>query len=136
MPLRKRFSDVFYIQFIKEIMEFFQSFNIYQWIALIFGILMIAKSWSSYLYGNKSIKELVAWHVIFGGMVVLAIYPELVVKRVADATGFESGVNAIVALCLAILFYLVFRLVNIVETLERKLTELVREIALRDSKKE
>lgn len=104
-------------------------FSFYQWAAIIFCGLMIAKAWSQFFRKDKSIKELILWHIIFGGMLILAVWPRFV-EKLAYYTGFESGINAVVFFCLAVLFYMVFRLVNIVENMEKKFTKLVRELAL------
>ena len=108
------------------------SFDIYQWLALIFCLTMLAKSWSHFLRKEKSLRELIAWHIVFVGMGLIAISPSTV-EKVAQITGFKSGINAIIFLSLAVLFYLVFRLVNVIENMEKKFTKLVRKLALKES---
>lgn len=64
-------------------------------------------------------------------ILLLLINPNLM-SKIADILGVGRGVDAIVYTTLAILLYLVYKLFERTERLEREITKLVREIAIKD----
>ena len=59
------------------------------------------------------------------------IFPEFF-GYVADILGVGRGVDALMYISIVVLFYLIYRLYAKVDTLERQITYIVREIAIRD----
>ncbi len=62
---------------------------------------------------------------------VVVVWPE-VASRFAGTVGIGRGSDAVVYVAVAFLYYLVFRLVLKQRRLESNISDLVREIALRD----
>ncbi len=78
-----------------------------------------------------SIEKGVFWVIIWMIILLLLINPNLM-SKIADILGVGRGVDAIVYTTLAILLYLVYKLFERTERLEREITKLVREIAIKD----
>ncbi len=105
--------------------------QLFQLLTIVFCAAMILRAVSNYRRGNRTARELVAWIAVWGGVAAFAAYP-----RAADAAGrllgIKSGSNAVLAFAVVVLFYLALRSAFRVEQLEDRLTELTRELALRD----
>ncbi|MFT4565154.1 MAG: hypothetical protein ACI9FN_000102 [Saprospiraceae bacterium] len=76
----------------------------------------------------------IVWLGFWSVIAVLGIAPDEFSKTLAGLLGFASNINAIIFIALAFLVVLVFYMSSKLDTLERKLTELVRQIALDESK--
>ncbi len=68
--------------------------------------------------------------VVVGGV---GVYPQ-VASWLAIALGVGRGADAIVYVALLALFYILFRIFTRIERIERNITSMVREIALRDAR--
>lgn len=106
------------------------NLHLYQIIVPIFSLIMILYACSLFKRGKKTIKELIVW-VLFWGMIgYVAFYPE-VTNIVAQITGIQNNINAVVFVAFGILFFVVFKLVVIMESQDQRVTQLVRKEALR-----
>jgi len=74
------------------------------------------------------------WLGFWSVIAVLGVVPYEFSRKIADLFGFESNVNAIIFIALAFVIVLVFYMSSKLDSLERKLTELVRQLALDESK--
>ena len=74
------------------------------------------------------------WFLIWTAALVGVSLPATT-TRIADFFGVGRGVDIIVYISLALLFYLIFRIYVMIEDLRHQITYLVREIALSGSSK-
>ncbi len=72
--------------------------------------------------------------VIWGGIVWLILSPDDSMKQVADWLGIEDGFNAIILVGFIVVLFMIYRLLAVIESLERTMTEFIRQEALRDVK--
>jgi len=107
------------------------SFSIYQLLVPLFALLIIAKSISRLRRGEQNLHEFLIWLVIWGAVSYVALFPSGVVEFVARITGFKNGIFAIIFFALIILFYIVFTQLLAIEKLEREITAIVRNDALK-----
>jgi hypothetical protein len=82
--------------------------------------------------GQIHFGALLFWLVIWLAAALALFSPEKT-TQLAKLAGIGRGVDVITYISLAILFYLVFRLHVLVEGLNTKLSQLIREIALQNS---
>ena len=108
---------------------------IYQILVPIVCIFFIAKASSNFFRGKKTIRELMGWIAFWGGIMIIAIVPEIT-EQLALVLGIKSNVNALVFSLLGILSYISFKLLVISENQEQELTRLTRALALKDFDKE
>jgi hypothetical protein len=108
------------------------SFSLYQLLVPLFALLMIAKATSRFLRHQLSIRELIVWLLIWCGASFVALFPDPSMAWFATVTGIKSGINALIFFVLVVLLYGFLRLYIMLEDTERKLTELVRRIALKE----
>lgn len=85
----------------------------------------------------RSTKLSVSQFVFWGGVFILAIVgvmdPELT-THIARILGIGRGADVVLYISITLLFYLIFRLSIALEETKREISELVRKIALRDTK--
>lgn len=75
--------------------------------------------------------EFIAWSLFWAAAVVFVWNPS-VTNTLAALLGVGRGADAIFYVSLILIFYVVFRMYGRIETLEHKLSELVKAIALKD----
>jgi len=81
-----------------------------------------------------SIAETAFWVLVWVGMLVILLVPEAS-SFIAKPLGIGRGLDLAFSAGLVVLFYLLFRLYVKVDAMERDITSLVREEALRGMKK-
>lgn len=74
--------------------------------------------------------EALAWSVVWVGGIAVTLIPKIT-ERLASVFGVGRGVDLVVYAAVAVLFFLVFKLFVSLERLERKLTDVVRNDALK-----
>jgi len=81
--------------------------------------------------GSTSIGALAGWLVFWLVVAYVVIRPETA-SAFARAIGVGRGADAVVYLAIVAAFYLIFRLFARLEDVDRRLTKIVREEALKD----
>ncbi|MEL6388732.1 MAG: DUF2304 domain-containing protein [Bacteroidota bacterium] len=76
----------------------------------------------------------IVWLGFWSMIAVLGVVPHELSTQIAGWLGFASNINAIIFIALAFLIVLSFYLSNKLDKLERKMTELVRQLALDENK--
>ena len=74
------------------------------------------------------------WLIFWVLIGLLGVVPHEVSSRVAGWLGFASNINAVIFIALAFLVVLCFYLSAKIDRMERKITELVRQLALDENK--
>ena len=104
-----------------------------QIIILIIIALIIVKIWQKYRQQTITIREFFLWIGFWLIVAVLFIFPETA-QTAAKWLGIGRGVDLIIYLGLIVLFFAVFYILLRIERLERDITKVVREDALKNSK--
>jgi len=108
--------------------------EIYQFIAPALAAYYIYRLSVELKVRKKFLFTNIMWLGFWSVIAVLGIVPHQFSINVAEVLGFKSGINAIIFIALAFLIILSFYLSSKLDTLERKITELVRQLALDESK--
>lgn len=108
---------------------------IYQIIGILIGIAGITITISRFRDGKMSMGMMALWNLIWFLLILISIYPQST-TIFASITGIGRGLDFILILGLILSFYLNFKLYNRIETVEEELTDLVREIAISNEKKD
>lgn len=108
--------------------------EIYQFIAPALAIYYIYRVAVELRIRKKFLFTNIVWLGFWSLIAVLGIVPHELSTRVAGWLGFASNINAIIFIALAFVIILSFYLSNKLDNLERKITELVRQLALDESK--
>ena len=111
---------------------FGSQFSLYQFFVPLFACLMIAKALSRYFRHTITVRELIVWAIVWSGVSFGALFPDFSMMWLSRLTGIKSGLNALIFFTLVLLVYGCLNLFVKLEEHERRLTELVRSIALKD----
>lgn len=102
-----------------------------QLVLLMFIIFAASRAVMQFRGGSIRFGAMTFWLGIWAVALVAIFYPEETTK-IARAVGIGRGVDIIVYVSIAILFYLVFRLHVYMEDLRSQLSKLIREISLKE----
>jgi len=110
--------------------------KIYQWLVPLIAILFIYRTIRQYQAHRRSIRGTIIWICFWVALIVLSVMPDALSSRVAEALGFKSNINAVIFVGMGFLFLIVFYLSDTLHDMERKLTELVRALAIERARKD
>lgn len=82
---------------------------------------------------NQTAYKFVTTFVIWGGILFTSLFPEEV-HRFSRQMGFGENLNTLIFFGFVVLFVLFFRLLRGIESLEKNITDLVRQNALMEIK--
>jgi small membrane protein len=106
---------------------------IIQIIVSIFLILIILKTLARKKSKELSIKETIAWLIVWIGTGLIFWFPQYT-TRVAEILKIGRGADLITYLAIIVLTYLVFRIFIHLDRIEKSITKLAREDALDNDK--
>ncbi len=110
-------------------MEMIGGFGIFQIIGVIFSLFAWSRVFLRYKDKNISIFELAFWSIVWGGVIIIALFPG-VFTEISFFFGIGRGVDILLYVGMIVLFYLLFRLYVKLDTQQKEMTKLVREIAI------
>lgn len=101
---------------------------------VLFFLFAVIKVAGRYRAGDLSLPAAAVWIIFWLGAAVIVIVPNST-AYFAKIFGIGRGADLVVYVSLALLFFIIFRLMVKVEKLNREITILVRKISLRDSER-
>ena len=108
--------------------------EVYQFIAPALSLYYIYRIVVELRRRRKFIFTNVIWLGFWAIIAVLAIVPHEFSTQLARLLGIKSNINAIIFVSLAFVIVLAFYLSAKIETMDRKITDLVRQLALDENK--
>lgn len=106
-----------------------------QIIVSIFLILIILKTLARYRSKELSLKETIAWFIVWLGTGFIFWFPQYT-TRIANILGIGRGADLITYSAIIILAYLIFRIFIHLDRIEKNITRLTREDALKETKEQ
>lgn len=103
-----------------------------QWIIIAFILFAVFKAWRAYAAGGLDRRKLLLWSS-FWLIAALVILSPQTTTALANILGVGRGVDLALYISVVILFYVLFTMSRRVDRLDKNLTDLVRELALRRS---
>lgn len=103
--------------------------KIIQILAVLFGLFALSRSILRFKDGEVTWKELALWSVIWIGVIVVGLMPDITFD-ISRLLGIKRGIDAAVYGGIVVLFYLMFRMYVKIESLEHDITKAVRNTAL------
>lgn len=99
----------------------------------LFFVFALFKAVGRYKKGDITVGMMVLWILVWVAGIFIVLSPNSTFY-VARFLGVTRGADAIVYIALAVLFFVVFRLLTNVEKLKREVTQLTRAVALKEQK--
>ena len=105
--------------------------TVIQVVLILFAAFGFAAAVSRHRRGELTFKQLFLWSLLWLAVIGVVLRPETA-TALAHRLGVGRGADVVAYLALACLFYLLFRMFARIEDLERRITKLTRELALKD----
>lgn len=106
-------------------------FTPYQIGVPLLALIAIAYAWNLTLRQKKTIWESLLWTLFWGGIALVAAFPDIL-GYLSALTGIKDQVNAIFVTSIGILFFMVFYMIIRMEEMSQRQTKLVRLLALKE----
>lgn len=93
--------------------------------------------WRTYVaYKKKNLSEsfVVVWGLFWIGVLIL-IFQQNFVSSVAHALGISRGVDLVIYISLIVIFFMLYKVLIVINELERQITQVVRKTAIANAKK-
>ncbi|MGB0757146.1 MAG: DUF2304 domain-containing protein [Patescibacteria group bacterium] len=110
--------------------------TVFQIIIALFAAFACIRVFVRYVQSDISFKEWLWWTVFWIAVGIAAALPQTT-DQLAQGVGLETGrgVDLAVYMAIPVLFYIIFRLYSKIDRIEKSITELTREVAIRNVKK-
>ena len=106
--------------------------RIFQIFVPFISLLFIISFITSYLKSKTTINETIFSILFWISIAIFSIIPDIISNFIANLFGIKSNINAIIFLSIGFLLYMQFRLYNLVKEQDLKLTQLTRQLALKE----
>lgn len=104
----------------------------YQIITIFLGGYFIIRTVAQYLRHGRPLVSSIIWITLWAILISLALLPDNLSLPLAGLLGIASNINAVLFFAMGLLFVAVFQQSATISSLERKLTDLVRELAIKE----
>jgi len=109
------------------------TLEIYQWLGPLISVYYIIRTIKQYSKKKYSPRNTVIWIIFWLGIASLCLLPDKIPNALARGLGFRDHINAIIFVALALLFLATFYLSAALNRVENQLTELIRQLALKEA---
>ena len=112
------------------------TIHIYQVIVVAVSVFMIYQGIINYIKGKggQTLYKVFIRVALWGGMSLIAIFPSFT-NILAKLVGLQGNMNAVILSGFILIFLMIFKLLSAIERLEQGLSEVTRNDALQDIKK-
>ncbi len=108
------------------------DFTPYRVIVPLLACFIVIYAWNHVLRGTKTIWEALLWTVFWGAIAVIVLFPSWI-SVLTTWTGIRDQANAVFAIAIGILLFVVFLIIVRLEKIEKRITDMVREQALENA---
>lgn len=108
------------------------DFTPYRVIVPLIACFIVIYAWSHALRGTKTIWEACLWTFFWGAIAVIVLFPSWI-SLLTTWTGIRDQANAVFAIAIGILLFMVFHIIVRLEKMEKRITDIVRQEALEEA---
>lgn len=108
--------------------------TIFQILILIFIVFVIFKALKRLIKKEISVAFFILWLIFWLLVAIIDFFPAII-ARLADLVGVGRGVDLVIYTAICVLLYVVFRYNLRINKLEQNITDIVRKVALNESRK-
>lgn len=106
-----------------------------QFVAIFFAVIVIIKSWADYRASRESARMFLFWLITWCLVAGIAFYPDIIDYGINRLGGQRGGVGTLIGMGLVFVLFILYRLYVKMERIERELTKLIKNLALRELRK-
>ena len=107
----------------------------YGFIAMILGLVMAVYTIREYRRGRLGLVAFLTWTVIWLGLIATGIFPQMYLT-VTSMLGMATPIQFVTTFSIIALFAIVYQLYRLIGEINRKITQIVQHVALRQSEKD
>ena len=104
----------------------------YRVVGPLIALFFIVYVWNHVLRGTKTIWEALLWTFFWGGVASIVLFPSWL-SLLTTWTGIKGQANAVFAIAIGVLLFIVFHMLVRLERMQKRMTEIVRYGAIKDS---
>jgi hypothetical protein len=104
----------------------------YKVVVPLVALFFIVYAWNHVLRGTKTTWEALLWTLFWGFIAIIVLFPSWIGLLTAW-TGIKGQANAVFAIAIGVLLFMVFHMLMRIENLQRRMADLVRHEALKDA---
>lgn len=108
----------------------------YQIVSLLISLYFIIRTLRQYFQQGRPLVSTLIWIALWTILAGLAVLPDNLSLPLAKILGIASNINAVLFFAVGLLFVAVFQQSATISHLDRKLTKLIRELAIRGETKQ
>jgi len=110
--------------------------QIYQILTISISSIMVFQGIIKYFRktSHYTILKLLTQIIVWGGIGLVIAYPETSMYKIADFLGIKEGFNALILVGFMLVLILIFKLLAVIENLEKNINKIIRQEALRELK--
>ena len=106
------------------------DFTPYRVVVPLIALCMVLYAWSHVFRGTKTIWEAMLWTFFWGGVCIVVLFPAWI-SILTTWTGIRDQANAVFAIAIGIILFIVFHMLIRLEKMQKRITDLVRHEALK-----
>lgn len=112
----------------------FQNIHLYQVVVVVISSVMLFQGIKEFVKreAGQTVLKLTVRLVVWGGMALVAIYPNFTYS-LSKLMGIEDNITAVIVTGFIFVFLLIFKLLSAIEKLEQNMSELTRRESLKDA---
>lgn len=103
-----------------------------QYFLILLVLAIIYRTFSRWKQGSLALKEFIFWLCFWAVVSVVVIKPEST-NFIANTLGVGRGADMVIYLSIILIFYIIFQVTVKMEKIERNITKIVREMAIRQT---
>lgn len=100
-------------------------------VSIVFITSLLQRFWSAKSGWQETIVGILFWVAV----IFFAFFPDVISEAIASLFGIKSNINAVIFLCLGLIFFFQFKLFFLMKQQQSALTKLTRKIALDEQDK-
>lgn len=104
----------------------------YRVVVPLIALFFILYAWSHVVRRTKTIWEAMLWTLFWSGVGIVVLFPRWI-SFLTAWTGIRGQANAVFAITLGVLLFIVFHMLIRIEKIQKRITDLVRHEALEDA---
>lgn len=104
-------------------------------LSIILGLMVISKTYHDFKKGQESITMFLFWTIAWIGIILVSLFPEIVDEILNFTKGQKIGAGTFFGMSIIFLFFVIYRVYIKADRIEKRLTEITREFALKENRK-
>lgn len=110
--------------------------RIFQIFVPLVAIIFIISLFIHYRKGKSPLSVTIISMLFWIAVGLFAIWPDKISNTIASAFGIKSNINAVIFLSIGIIFFILFKIYNLIKEQERSITLLTRKLAIKEYENE